>query len=40
MKRALVVVMVLVAAGCSVGPKYQRPDVTVPSAYREAPPEQ
>ena len=39
MKRALVPVLALLAAGCTVGPKYQRPTVQAPSAYKEAPPE-
>ena len=39
MKRVLVPVIALLAAGCSVGPKYQRPAVQAPVAYKEAPPE-
>ena len=27
----------LVLAGCSVAPTYQRPDVTTPAAFKEAP---
>ncbi len=39
MKRVLIPLLALLAAGCSVGPKYQRPDVQAPSAYKESPPE-
>jgi NodT family efflux transporter outer membrane factor (OMF) lipoprotein len=39
MKRAWLAILALLAAGCSVGPKYQRPDVAVPSEYRETPPD-
>jgi NodT family efflux transporter outer membrane factor (OMF) lipoprotein len=39
MKRALVPLLIVMAVGCSVGPKYQRPAVLPPSAYKEAPPE-
>jgi NodT family efflux transporter outer membrane factor (OMF) lipoprotein len=39
MKRVLVPLLALLAAGCTVGPKYQRPAVQAPSAYKEAPPE-
>ncbi|OZI80068.1 efflux transporter outer membrane subunit [Bordetella genomosp. 2] len=28
--------MLLVLAGCAVGPEYQRPDVAIPAAYKEA----
>jgi NodT family efflux transporter outer membrane factor (OMF) lipoprotein len=31
--------MALFIAGCSVGPKYQKPAIQVPSAYKEPPPE-
>ena len=39
MKRALIPLLALLAAGCSVGPKYQRPDIQAPAAYKEMPPE-
>jgi NodT family efflux transporter outer membrane factor (OMF) lipoprotein len=39
MKRAFVALLALLAAGCSVGPKYQRAAVQAPPAYKEAPPE-
>jgi NodT family efflux transporter outer membrane factor (OMF) lipoprotein len=39
MKRALIPLLALLAAGCSVGPKYQRPDIQAPAAYKETPPE-
>jgi NodT family efflux transporter outer membrane factor (OMF) lipoprotein len=39
MKRAFVPLLALLAAGCSVGPKYQRPDIQAPVAYKETPPE-
>ena len=39
MKRALIPLLALLAVGCSVGPKYQRPAVQAPAAYKESPPE-
>src|ERR1700733_11256444 len=39
MKRILLVMAALWMAGCAVGPKYQRPIVQAPAAYKEAPPE-
>jgi NodT family efflux transporter outer membrane factor (OMF) lipoprotein len=39
MKRVLVPLLVVFAVGCSVGPKYQRPEIQPPSAYKEAPPD-
>jgi len=39
MKRTLVPLLALLAVGCSVGPKYQRPDLQAPLAYKETPPE-
>jgi NodT family efflux transporter outer membrane factor (OMF) lipoprotein len=33
------VVLALFAAGCSVGPKYQKPAIQVPTAYKEQPPD-
>src|SRR5579859_1123780 len=39
MKRVLFVTAALWLAGCSVGPKYQRPTVQVPAAFKEPPPE-
>jgi NodT family efflux transporter outer membrane factor (OMF) lipoprotein len=36
---AAAVALALVAAGCSVGPKYQRPAIQVPTAYKEQPPD-
>lgn len=39
MKRVLVPLLALLAVGCSVGPKYQRPDLQAPMAYKETPPE-
>jgi NodT family efflux transporter outer membrane factor (OMF) lipoprotein len=39
MKRAFIPLLALLAAGCSVGPKYQRPDIQAPAAYKETPPE-
>jgi NodT family efflux transporter outer membrane factor (OMF) lipoprotein len=34
-----IALLALLAAGCSVGPKYQRPDIAAPAAFKEAPPE-
>jgi NodT family efflux transporter outer membrane factor (OMF) lipoprotein len=39
MKRVLVPLFALLAVGCSVGPKYQRPDFQAPAAFKESPPE-
>ena len=39
MKRVFVPLLALLAAGCSVGPKYQRPAVQAPEAFKEAPPQ-
>jgi NodT family efflux transporter outer membrane factor (OMF) lipoprotein len=39
MKRVVVPLLALLAVGCSVGPKYQRPDVAAPLAYKETPPQ-
>jgi NodT family efflux transporter outer membrane factor (OMF) lipoprotein len=39
MKRAIVPLLALLAVGCSVGPKYQRPDIQAPVGYKETPPE-
>ncbi|MEI9972003.1 MAG: hypothetical protein WDO73_08035 [Ignavibacteriota bacterium] len=39
MKRVLVPLLAMLAVGCSVGPKYQRPDLQAPTAYKETPPE-
>ena len=39
MKRVFVPLLALLAVGCSVGPKYQRPDLQAPVAYKENPPE-
>src|SRR5687767_13504995 len=33
----LVTLTALIAAGCALGPRYQRPDVPVPDAHRGAP---
>jgi len=38
MKRALATASLLALAACSVGPKYHRPDVPVPEAFRSAEP--
>jgi NodT family efflux transporter outer membrane factor (OMF) lipoprotein len=35
----LAALLALLAAGCTVGPKYQRPAIQAPAAYKEAPPE-
>jgi len=37
--RISLVVLALFAAGCSVGPKYQKPAIQVPTAYKEQPPD-
>ena len=37
--RAVAVLLALLAAGCSVGPKYKRPAIQAPTAYKEPPPE-
>ena len=34
-----VALLAVLAAGCSVGPKYQLPNIQAPAAYKEAPPE-
>jgi outer membrane protein TolC len=34
-----VLVVALTSAGCAIGPKYVRPEIAVPAAYREAPPD-
>lgn len=34
-KRAVLVALLLTAAGCTVGPKYTRPSVPVPAVYKE-----
>jgi NodT family efflux transporter outer membrane factor (OMF) lipoprotein len=39
MKYVLLTAAVLLMAGCSVGPKYQRPIVQTPPAFKEGPPE-
>ncbi len=39
MKSGVVIVVAFVAAGCSVGPKYQRPAIEAPTAYKEPPPD-
>ncbi|HEX3744994.1 MAG TPA: efflux transporter outer membrane subunit [Bryobacteraceae bacterium] len=39
MRKAIVPFLALLAAGCSVGPKYQRPVLPAPVAYKEAPPQ-
>jgi len=39
MKRAFVALLALLAVGCSVGPKYQRPDIQAPVAFKETPPQ-
>jgi NodT family efflux transporter outer membrane factor (OMF) lipoprotein len=39
MKRVLLSLGALLMAGCAVGPKYQRPMVQAPAAYKEPPPE-
>ena len=39
MKRIASITMALLLAGCAAGPKYQRPVVQVPAAYKEPPPE-
>ncbi len=36
MRAAIVLAAVLALAGCTVGPKYRRPELTVPPAYRNA----
>src|SRR4051812_5480203 len=33
--RCAILVLVLVCAGCTVGPDYKKPDVAVPPAFRE-----
>jgi outer membrane protein, multidrug efflux system len=38
-KRCLVVMTFLLLTGCTVGPKYKRPPVTVPDSYRGAAPD-
>jgi len=38
MRRGAVAVAALLAAGCTMGPDYTRPPVTVPPSYRGAPP--
>jgi multidrug efflux system outer membrane protein len=38
-KRGLIAVAVLILTGCTVGPKYKRPPVTVPDTYRGLAPE-
>ena len=40
MNRALVCGLLLLLAGCTVGPNYHRPSATVPPAYRNLPPDQ
>jgi len=37
--RTAAAILALLAAGCSVGPKYQRPTAQIPSAYKELPPD-
>ena len=37
--RVSLLVLALFAAGCSVGPKYQKPAIQVPTAYKEQPPD-
>jgi NodT family efflux transporter outer membrane factor (OMF) lipoprotein len=39
MKRVLLGAAALLLGGCAVGPKYQRPMVQVPAAYKEPPPD-
>ena len=39
MKSGVVIMVAFVAAGCSVGPKYQRPAIEAPTAYKEPPPD-
>jgi NodT family efflux transporter outer membrane factor (OMF) lipoprotein len=39
MKRAIPAVLALLIAGCSVGPKYQKPSIQAPTAYKEPPPD-
>ena len=39
LRAGFVVACLLLAAGCSVGPKYQKPAVQVPSAFKEQPPD-
>jgi NodT family efflux transporter outer membrane factor (OMF) lipoprotein len=39
MKRVLIPLLAILAVGCSVGPKYQRPDIQAPAAYKEPPPQ-
>ncbi|MES1258916.1 MAG: RND transporter, partial [Acidobacteriota bacterium] len=34
-----IVLLTIFVAGCSVGPKYQRPSLQAPTAYKEPPPE-
>jgi NodT family efflux transporter outer membrane factor (OMF) lipoprotein len=36
---ALVTGLLVMGAGCSVGPKYQKPQIQVPTAYKELPPD-
>ena len=38
-KRGLIAVAILILTGCTVGPKYKRPPVTVPDSYRGLAPE-
>jgi NodT family efflux transporter outer membrane factor (OMF) lipoprotein len=37
--RFSLIVLALFAGGCSVGPKYQKPAIQVPTAYKEQPPD-
>src|SRR5690606_29609814 len=39
-KLSVLLALLWVLAGCAVGPEYQRPSVTIPSAYKEAPSDQ
>ena len=36
MSRIVPVVLMLLAAGCTLGPRYKRPDVPAPAAFRGA----
>ena len=38
-RSTVVLLLVLFGVGCSVGPKYQRPAIQAPTAYKEAPPD-
>jgi NodT family efflux transporter outer membrane factor (OMF) lipoprotein len=38
MRRLALAIAVIALAGCSVGPKYQKPSVPTPAAYKESPP--